>query len=129
MVELRNPGQYRGIEPTGPRVPAYVEGTIRNLPETMKASNVTIAVAVNGVIRSTTKTTAVAISSLRPQSRTASAAPHWGSATDGRANDIVHFLVRVAPESFVRGRNEVTVHAVVEDEQGRPVSLMNLTHE
>jgi hypothetical protein len=78
----------------------------------------TIAVAINGVIRNTSRTTRVAVSSLTPE--------HAAIADDG---DSVHFLVRVPPESFVEGKNTVTVHAVVQDEHGGPVSLVNFAEK
>ncbi len=123
-VELSRPDQYHGIDPTSPRVPAYVEGQIRNLPGKLKTPELTLAVAINGVIRSTTKTTTFAISSLGPEDSGPSMPSQGNRAGNAGADDGVHFLARVPPESFVKGSNEVTVHAVEEDEYGRVVSLI-----
>ncbi len=125
-IKLHDPERYRAVDPTGPRVPAYVEGQIENLPEDLEKSQLTIAVAVNGVIKGTTKTTRVAISSLRPQNR---GQPQKESATITPDDGKVHFLVRVPPESFVKGKNEITVHAVFQTTQGEPPSLMDFSQE
>ena len=119
-IRLNNPAQYHSADPMGPRVPAYVEGEITNLAESMSSSELTIAVAVNGVIRSTTKTTSVAISSLGPEKRVSS------KSTD---DEDAHFLARIPPDSFVKGRNEITIYAVVEDENGKPTSLIDFSEE
>jgi hypothetical protein len=101
-----------------------VEGQISNFPEQLKTSELTLAVAINGVIRSVTKTTTFAISSLRPDDRRPSMRSDANRASNAGADDEVHFLARVPPESFIKGRNEVTVHAIEEDEHGRVASLI-----
>jgi hypothetical protein len=117
-VALKAPDRYRRLDPMGPRLPAYVEGEIGNLAEGMRTSGLTIAVAINGVIRNTTRTTRVAVSSLTPEN---------AEITEG--DDGVHFLLRAPPESFVEGKNAVTVHAVVDDEHGGPASLLNFAEK
>lgn len=121
-IKLQHPERYPTVDPTGPRVPAYVEGQIENLPEDLGKSELTIAVAVNGVIHGTTKTTRVAISSLTPQKGGQHQKESATIASDNGAGR--HFLLRVPPKSFVKGRNEITVHAVVKDQHGRAAALI-----
>jgi hypothetical protein len=128
-VELNRPGQYQIGNPAGPRVPAYVEGRIQNLPVDLTTPGLAIAVAVNGVIQSTTRTTAVAISGLAPEKRTASQPLQRSDRDRNPADGSVHFLVRLPPQSFVRGANEVTVHAVLGAAPGQPVSLLDLSQK
>ncbi len=103
LVRLSGDDRYRDIDPGGSSVPAYVGGEIGNASALDGFSDLTIAVAVNGTIRSTTK--------LRQE--------------DGR----LRFLARIPIESFVKGRNEVTVHGVVEDERGEPASLIHFARK
>jgi hypothetical protein len=129
-VRLNHPERVRaGVDPTGQRLPAYVEGEIENLPEDMEASDLAIVIAINGVIRSTTKTTQAMISSLTPEGGTPSKPPNGESSAISREGDGVHFLMRVPPGTFARGKNEVTIHGVVEDEQGRPTALLDFAQQ
>jgi hypothetical protein len=127
---LNHPERYRaGVDPTGQRVPAYVEGEIENLPEDMEASDLAIVIAINGVIRSTTKTTQAMISSLTPEGGTPSRSPNGENSAIPREGDGVHFLMRVPPGTFVGARNELTIHGVIEDEQGRPTALLDFAQQ
>jgi hypothetical protein len=129
VVQLRNPSQYHIVDPAGPRLPAYVEGRITNLPAAMAIAELPIAVAVNGVIRSTTATTTVSISGLPTGTRNGSNPIHTIDRASNPVDGIVHFLARLPAQSFAPGRNEVTVHAVVEDENGALLSLIEFHRE
>jgi hypothetical protein len=125
-LALERRGQYRGVDPTAPRLPAYVEGRIDDLPASLATPDLAIAVAVNGVIRNTTNATRTAISSLRPQNARDARRSRREGVVDAAPRGTVHFLVRVPPQSLVKGRNEVTIHAVVEDKDGHLVSLLEI---
>jgi hypothetical protein len=126
---ISNANDYKAINPSSPEVPAYVEGEIRNFPQ-KEPSNMALAIAVNGVIRQTTMTTAIATTKLTPAD--VRHAMRAGSTTTGVNNfpvdGQIHFLARVPPDAFTRGVNTVTVHGILEDDHGMPSSLMHFAH-
>jgi hypothetical protein len=126
--DLKHPGAIRTVDPTGMRLPAYVDGQLIDLPEGLKVQELALAVAVNGIIRSTTTTTLLRTSSLRPQGRS----PVWhdeASAKDGSANAGQHgsfFLALLPPTAFEKGKNEISIHVIVADETSGEISLLDL---
>jgi len=114
-IKLNDPGLHRS-DPKSSRLAAYVEGQIESLPENIGPRGLTIAVAIDGVIRSTTRTTSAAISTLTAED----------TMTSGD-DEGVYFLARVPPESFTGERNAITIHAVMEDDHGRPTALIQFT--
>jgi hypothetical protein len=95
LVAIVQRERFLDIEPAGSSVPAYIEGDIIDFRGIIESDQPKLAIAVNGVIRSTAGV----------------------SEEDGRLN----FVTRVPPTSFVSGQNEVTIHAIEEDEHGEPV--------
>jgi hypothetical protein len=108
-----------------------VEGEIHDLPRSIDASELILAVAVNGVIQQTTKTTSISITALLPDNLRAAKSSGPTPAPEGSdvSDRPTRFLVRLPPESFSQGANTVTVHAVVEDESGTPVALIHFAQE
>ena len=125
-LSLVRPSLYRGVDPDAPRLPAYVEGRIQDLPAGIDPSGPTIVLAVNGVIRNTVRSTGSAISSLRPRGPRDPGPGDGEPQAGSEARDVVHFLVRVPPKGLSKGENAVKIYAVVEDHQGRVASLMEI---
>jgi hypothetical protein len=101
-IELKFKRDYeksniRRVHPT-----FYIEGTLSRFPPGKNPSDLELAIAINGIIRSTTKT----------------------FEEDGET----HFLTRVPPESWVEGKNKITVHGIVEDVSAKTASLINFTN-
>jgi hypothetical protein len=85
------------IDPQGPSVPAYIEGEIQGDVSMLRQPNPALVVAVNGIIK--------------------------GSTTASVSDVSAKFMFRVPPNSFRQGRNEVSVHAVIEDQSGAILGL------
>jgi hypothetical protein len=130
-VKLQRPSAYGSVDLEAARLPAYVEGEIHDLPRSIDASELILAVAVNGVIQQTTKTTSISITALLPNNPRAAKPSGTTQAPEGSDASDRHtrFLVRLPPESFSQGANTVTVLAVVEDESGTPVALIHFAQE
>lgn len=103
-------------KPTESSAQAYVEGEISNQLRKADPEKLKIAIAINGTIVCTTTTTGVAISSLMPKEELEE---------DGK----IHFLARIPTNSWQNGNNEVTVHEIIQDGPGNPVSLINFAQE
>lgn len=102
-LKKRQLDHFARVDLSSPRRPAYFDGQITKLPAELGSFDLTLAIAVNGTIRSTT----------RPI-----------------VNDQqVTFVTRIPPHGLIDGRNVITVYAIVEDEDGRPVSLVRLAPE
>jgi hypothetical protein len=82
-IMIENLQQFRSVKPESPGVPAYVEGRIYSLPAELMTEPLDIAIAVNGVIRSTSTTTELQISSLRPQGSN----PVWNKNSEKESAD------------------------------------------
>jgi len=106
------------MDPLGSKLPAYVQGEIANHAQIEGAPELSLAIAINGVISSTTRTTKVPIADLI---RNASK----GAEDAGKR----YFLSRVPPGSFVKGENRVSVHMIAESEDGTGVSLVSFSQE
>jgi hypothetical protein len=130
-ISLRRPNRNPSVDPEGTRLPAYVDGQIHDLPQQLEASELILAIAVNGIIRNTTETTQLDTSSLRPGGRN----PSWhDTVEDGldgppASQQEAYFLVRLPTGAYVKGRNEVTVHAVISDGPGGAISLLDFDYE
>jgi hypothetical protein len=127
-LDDRNPSS----DPDSRRLRAYVEGQILlDQGGNLETAEQALAIAVNGVIRSTTKTTRFAIGKLRPKERN----PNWqemigdDNGEPAASHEALYFLARLPPGAFVKGRNEVTVHTIVSDESGEAVSLLDFNFE
>jgi hypothetical protein len=117
-VKLTGPENFRNIDPSGSYLAAYVKGEITNYSQIEGEFEPGLAIAVNGIISSTTRATRLPIyEQIRDPAQVAE--------DSGK----LHFLGRVPPWSFIKGRNRVTIHAIAEDEGGRPVSLIDLSRE
>jgi hypothetical protein len=99
-VEIENKEKYDGIDPGSHELPAYIEGKIKGVSPLTETDDLLVAVSVNEIIRSI----------VPAQSE----------------NEQMRFIVRVPPESFVRGENQIDVFTVVEDESRKPVALARL---
>jgi hypothetical protein len=128
-VTIENLQKFRSIKPESPAVPAYVEGRVSGLPADLRAEPLSIAIAVNGIIRSTSKTTELKISSLRPQG----SKPIWNknsdteSAAGNSVNQRDHFFLAYLPaESFKKGGNEITIHGLISNGSGNVVDLLEI---
>jgi hypothetical protein len=113
-VTLTNSGRYRSVDPTASRLPAYVKGEIRDHSPANGNIDVVVAIAINGVIASTTTTTPLPVGTLVRN-------PEKSPEDDG----VRYFLSRVPPEAFTAGENAVTVHGIEEQGAGRPISLIH----
>jgi hypothetical protein len=131
IIRLRVPKRIVSVDPEATRLPAYVDGQIIDLPEQFEASELTLAIAVNGIIRNTTKTTQLDTSSLRPRGRD----PSWDSTVEASSDappasqPEAYFLARLPPGAYVRGRNEVTVHAIISNGRDGAISLVDFSYE
>jgi hypothetical protein len=128
-VTIKNLQKFKSVKPESPAVPAYVEGRISDLPADLKAEPLAIAIAVNGIIHSTTKTTALKISSLRPQG----SKPIWNKNSDHEStagnsvNPRDHFFLAYLPaHSFKKGHNEITIHGLFSDDTSNVVDLLEI---
>lgn len=115
-VEFFKHARYPNNKPNGARVQAYVEGEITNELRILNPDNLQIAVAINGTIASTTTSTGMTISSLMPKKKL-------------EADNKIHFLARIPRGHWRDTKNEISVHAIVENDRGHPVSLINFTHQ
>ena len=100
---VSNRGMLRRVDAAGSQVPAYVKGQISGLPSGTRASDLILAVAMNGVIRSTAR----------------------AMDKDGK----ITFLTRIPPSSYTEEMNQVSVHLVNLDKDGTPTSLTNLVEK
>jgi hypothetical protein len=128
-VVIENLQQFRSVKPESPAVPAYVEGRISGLPTDLSTEPLAIAVAVNGIIRSTSNTTALKISSLRPQG----SKPVWNKNADkestaGKSQNQrdQFFLAYLPADAFKKGHNEITIHGLISDNKGNVVDLLGI---
>ncbi len=131
IISMRNPNRIILVDPESTRIPAYIDGQILGLPEQLEASELVLAIAVNGIIRNTTKTTQLETGSLRPGGRN----PSWHNPVED-APDTPHasqkkayFLARLPPDAYVKGRNELTIHAVMTDGPVGAISLLDFDYE
>jgi hypothetical protein len=108
--------KYSRYKPNESSARAYVEGEISNKLRKVDPEKLKIAVAINGIIVSTTTATTATISLLMPKEKLEK---------DGK----VHFLARIPTNSWQNGNNEVTVHEIVQDAPGSPVSLINFAEQ
>jgi hypothetical protein len=117
-MEFTGPEGFRNIDPLGTRLPAYVQGEIANHSQMEGDPELSLAIAINGIISSTTRTTKARIKDLV---RNASEVDE----DDGKR----HFLSRVPPGRLVKGENRVTVHMIAENEDGTRVTLVNFSED
>ncbi len=111
-VSFLGPLKYPRFKPRKSVARAYVEGEISNQLRKIDPDKLEIAIALYGTIVSTTTATTVAIRSLMPNEKL--------------EKDVkIHFLARIPTGSWQNGANEVTVHEIVQDGPGSPVSLIN----
>jgi len=129
---IDQPEKYTDIDLNSRKFPAYVEGEISSLPDRNNSAEMKLAVSVNGIIRNTTWTTGLRISELRHRGKDAKDEHTKQSTADiaGDNTQRVFFLARLPAESFSKGENEVNIHAIIDDENGLPLSLNRFsTHE
>lgn len=97
---IYDPDKYLDMDPSGPELPAYVEGQIDGYQSPAGNGGPAVGVTVNGVIRGTS----------------------WAEvAEDG----VMRFLVRVPPQAFRAGDNDVQVYAIVAAQDTAAVSLVS----
>ncbi len=96
-VHFKEAHRYRNVDPGASYLPAYIDGYVDGADAEEIGKQPAVAIAVNGFIRGVGETVA--------------------------ADDKLEFVVRVPPQSFVQGRNEVTVHAVLENAAGEANAL------
>lgn len=131
-VRIENPQKFISVKPESPAVPAYVEGHISGLPADLAAKPLAISIAVNGIVRNTTYTTELRISSLRPQG----SKPIWNknsdteSASGNSMKQRDHFFLAYLPaDSFKKGRNEIIIHGLVAGDRGNDIELLEIEQE
>jgi hypothetical protein len=112
IVTIENQEEFETIDPANNDRPAYVEASISGT----RSSPTTFAVAINGIIKATARATRVAISSV-----------NQGGGEDDE--ETIHVLARLPPEAFAAGMNRVTIHGIVDDGKGNPISLLSLALE
>ena len=117
-MKLTGPESFRNIDPLGSDLPAYVQGEIANHPQMEGDSELRLAIAINGIISSTTRTTKAPIRDLV---RNASRADEG----DGKR----YFSSRVPPGRLVSGENRIAVHMIAENEDGSGVTLVDFSRE
>ena len=114
--------KYRPGPPKTPKVRAYVEGSITNQLGQYDVENTKIAIALNGTIVNTTRSTSVPISKLGK-----------GRKVDGhsqiKADGDVHFLARIPLNRWNEAANDVSVYVIDENQEGEPVSLVQISSE
>jgi hypothetical protein len=130
-LTIDHPEQYMDIDLESRALPAYVEGEIDGLGSDMDETKLSVAIAVNGVIRNTATTSDLKISSLRSDDLPGKIdiESNTGASSKTAKGNRSHFLARLPPGAFVKGRNEVTVHAIVSDGSGKAVSLLDFNFE
>jgi hypothetical protein len=130
-VNIDQPEKYEEIDLQSLKIPAYVEGEITIPSGSYNVANVELAVAINGVIRNTTKTTNLKIGTLMPKSRTENSATKEVVSSPGLGDTAnrAYFLMRVPPSSFINGKNEVSIHAINTNDDGKVSSLQNFNDE
>jgi len=117
-IKLARPKDFRNVDPSASYLPAYVQGEIGNYSELEEDAELSLAIAINGIIASTTRTTKVRIDDLVRN------APQTGEDDAKR-----YFLSRVSPDRLVKGENTVSVHMIVENDDGTAVSLVDFSQE
>jgi hypothetical protein len=114
--------KYRPGPPKTARVQAYVEGSLSNHLKNFDVESTKIAIAVNGTIVNTTHSTSLPVSELGK-----------GKIIDGHSqiekDAKVHFLARIPLNRWRSVENYVSVHVIIEDSAGNPVSLINFSKE
>jgi hypothetical protein len=117
-MKLTGPEGFRNIDPLGSVLPAFVEGEITNHPQMEGNSELDLAIAINGIISSTTRTTKAPIRDIvRNESK---------AGEDGGRR---YFLGRVPPGRLLKGENRVSVHMISENEDGTRVTLVDFARE
>ena len=94
--------KFQNVRPASTNLPGYVEGKITPQPShsgDLEPASLTLAIAVNGIIRTTTR--------------------GW------KVDEALNFLCRLPPESFREGANEIGVYGVESNEEGRVESLIS----
>ncbi len=97
IVHFKEAHRYRKVDPGASYLPAYIDGYVDGVDAAEIGARPAVAIAVNGFVRGVGATLV--------------------------ADDKLEFLVRVPPRSFVPGRNEVTVHVVLENAVGEANTL------
>jgi hypothetical protein len=115
-VSILESVKYSRYKPNEFNTRAYVEGEISNKLRKVDPEKLKIAVAINGIIVSTTTATTATISLLMPREKLEK---------DGK----VHFLARIPTNSWQNGNDEITVHEIVQGAPGSPVSLINFAEQ
>ncbi len=89
------------IETAGPSRLFYLKGELSSLSPTFQTENLELAIAINGVIRATTRT------SIKKERIT--------------------FATRIPPELWGEGEDSISVYAILADDDGRERSLVRFT--
>jgi hypothetical protein len=117
-MRLTGPESFRSIDPLGSDLPAYVQGEIANHSQMEGDPELSLAIAISGIISSTIRTTKVRVRDLvRNASKVAE--------DDGKR----YFLSRVPPDRLVKGENRVSVHMIAENEDATRVTLVNFSQK
>ena len=103
-LAIKHEEKYQDIRPALANLPVYVDGKIIPQPgssDYLDPANLTLAIAVNGIIRTTTQP--------------------W------EENKVLNFLCRLPPESFQIGANDISVYGVAPDVESNIASLIKFT--
>jgi hypothetical protein len=111
-------------------LPAYVEGEIDGLGSDMDETKLSVAIAVNGVIRNTATTSDLKISSLRSDDLPGKNGLEEATGSNHKTatGDRSYFLARLPAESFVAGENQVSIYAISVNAEEQADTLFNFTH-
>ena len=114
--------KYRPGPPKTAKVQAYIEGSITNQFDNYDVENTKIAIALNGTIVNTTRSTSVPISELGKGRKVNG---HSQVEEDGN----VHFLARIPLYRWHETANDVSVYVIKENQVGESVSLIQIFSE
>jgi hypothetical protein len=114
--------KYQPGPPKTAKVQAYIEGSITNQFNNYDVENMKIAIALNGTIVNTTRSTSVVVSELG-KGRKVDA--HSQIEADGD----VHFLARIPLNRWNETANDVSVYVIKETQESKPVSLIQINTE
>ena len=125
VIHLRPPGPNFLVNPSASHKSLYVNGQILVAPDELGGPDIVLVVAVNGVIRATTISDRIDISSLRAQNSNSNSQAVTTNFSPGE----LYFLTLLPSNAFSEGRNEITIHAVIPKGTSGEISLLDFNYE
>lgn len=102
VLTVQQLDKFKNVNPESAILPGYVEGTITaraNQSVGPDVSNTALVIAVNGIVRTTTRT--------------------WEEEGE------LKFISRLPSKSFIKGANDISVYGIITDKQGQITSLFS----